>query len=101
MPGLSLPGFGVVVLAGTAGTGVVVVGATRRVLLDDAEANRPRATDAYRVIALVVPVLAYVVGGVLLAASVGGGLVAVAVGVLTSLVSAVLFSWVALVEVLR
>jgi hypothetical protein len=101
VPGLSLPGFGVVVLAGAAGTGAVVVGATRRVLLDRAGVGTRGPTDAYRVTVLVTPVLAFFVGGVLLTASVGGGLVAVAVGVLASLVSAVLFSWVALVEVLR
>lgn len=102
VPGLSLPGYGVVALAGAVLAGAAALAATRRVLLGGEGAPSPgRPAEALRVVLLLLPVLAYFVGGVLLTAGVAGGVVAVAVGMLAALVGAVVFSWVALVEVLR
>ncbi len=113
VPGLSLPGFGAVVLVGAVLAGAVAAVATRYLLVAGPEGpDGPRdadgrggtvgvATEALRAGLLVLPVLAFFVGGVLLAADVRGGLVAVAIGTLTALVGAVVFSWVALVEILR
>jgi hypothetical protein len=47
------------------------------------------------------PVLAFVTGTVLLIADVEGGFVGIAIGSLSAIASAVLYSWIALVEVLR
>lgn len=101
MPGLSLPGYGTVVLVGAALAGAAALAASRHVLLGDTGPSTARWSEVLRVALLVLPVLAFFVGGVLLAASVDGGIVAVAVGMLTALIGAVVFSWVALVEVLR
>ncbi|RMI04893.1 hypothetical protein [Cellulomonas triticagri] len=110
VPGLSLPGFGAVVLVGAVLAGAVTAVAIRYLLVagpdgaHDADGRGGTvgvAAEALRAGLLVLPVLAFFVGGVLLAADVRGGLVAVAIGTLTALVGAVVFSWVALVEILR
>jgi len=102
MPGLSLPGYGVVALVGAALAGAAALATTRRVLLGgEGVPSRGRPADALPVVLLALPVLAYFVGGVLLTAGVTGGVVAVAVGMLTALVGAVVLTGVALVAVLR
>ena len=57
--------------------------------------------DAQHIAAFTIPLVLFAVGGVLLACSLPAGLVVVAAGTIVALVGAALFSWIALVEILR
>ncbi|MGH1526871.1 hypothetical protein ACRAWC_24125 [Leifsonia sp. L25] len=101
IPGQVPVGYGVQVLVGTALCGVVVVRSALAVQRDAVQTGFRRWT-AERVALFSVPPAAYAIGGVLLVAGAEtGGLVFVAVGTILAIITTVLFSWVALVEVLR
>jgi hypothetical protein len=98
IPNLSLVWFGVLVLVATAGTGIFQVFATRSITADTGPAQRGRWL---KVSVGVLPLVAYLLAGVLAVLSAPAALHFVAVGTLLAIVSAVTVSWVALVEVLR
>lgn len=102
IPGQEPIGYGIQVLVGTALCFVVVVRSARAVQRDGAQTGYGRFT-VERVALFSVPPVLYAVGGVLLVAfhPAQVGLVVVAVGTILAIVTTVLFSWVALVEVLR
>jgi hypothetical protein len=95
-------GYGIQVLVGTAVCAVVVVRSAVAVRRDAVSTGFARYAGE-RIALFAVPPLLYAVAGILLvgvpASSVG--LVFVAVGTILAIVTTVLFSWVALVEVLR
>ncbi|MGO7983994.1 hypothetical protein ACC691_39835, partial [Rhizobium johnstonii] len=70
-----------------------------RVIARDPET--PAGTRWPKSVVGVLPLLAYSVGVVLLLASSPAGLVLVAVGSILAVISAVVFAWVVLVEILR
>ena len=72
-----------------------------RAILDDDTAGHPHRWDAQHIASFVFPLVIYAVGGVLTVLSLPAGLVIVALGTIIALIGAVVFSWVALVEILR
>ncbi|MFF1571613.1 hypothetical protein ACFVWR_02615 [Leifsonia sp. NPDC058292] len=100
IPEQSLPAFGAEVLAGTLGCGVIAVLAARAILSDDSP-GRIRTYDAGHILSFVLPLVVYAVGGVMLVLGLPAGLMIVAVATIIALIAAVVFSWVALVEILR
>ncbi|MBT2585135.1 hypothetical protein [Arthrobacter sp. ISL-95] len=100
IPGQELRGFGVVVLLGALSGGVIAVLAARAILGDDTPGH-PHRWDAQHIASFVFPLVIYALGGVLTVLSVPVGLVVVAFGTIIALIGAVVFSWVALVEILR
>jgi hypothetical protein len=100
IPGQVLWGYGVQVLVLTALCFVIAGYAARAVLADPTRGEYHRF-DIPVIALFVVPLVLFAVGGVLLAASVSGGLVWVAAGSIVAVVGAIAFSWIALVEVLR
>ncbi|WP_435527499.1 hypothetical protein [Microbacterium aurantiacum] len=98
-PDLSLPGFGIGVIVIAAVSAIFPVATTVRL------ATNPAAQgNARRVVNIVLawlPTAAYLVGGSVLVAGLAVGAGIVAAGTLLAIVSAVIVSWVALVEVLR
>ncbi len=98
MPGLTLVTLGVAVFAVTAVAGALQGEAARRILQDRDPKNQGRSFKA----ALgFLPLLAYLTGGVLLAAGNAGGLGWLAAGAVLAIIGGLLVSWVVLVEVLR
>jgi hypothetical protein len=67
----------------------------------DASAGEFKRFDALNIVMFALPLAGYTVGGVLLLFLVAGGFYAIAFATLFALVGAVVFSWVALVEILR
>jgi hypothetical protein len=101
IPGQEQIGFGVQVLVGSLVCGVLAVLAIRAIRKDDSRAMFHRY-DLGNIVPFALPLVFFVIGGVLLVGAAGiGGLVFVAIGTLLAIVGTVLFSWVALVEVLR
>lgn len=101
IPGQVTWGYGIQVLIGTALCAIVVVRSAVTVHRD-AVSTGYRRYSAERIALFAVPPALYAVAGVLLVAVPGPvGLVVVAVGTILAIVTTVLFSWVALVEVLR
>lgn len=101
IPGQSTVGFGVQVLVGALACGVVAALAARAIRHDETRAGYHQY-DASQIVPFVIPLLAYLTGGVLLLAAVPAvGLVLVAVATILAIIATVLFSWVALIEVLR
>lgn len=101
IPGQVGWGYGIQVLAGTALCAVIVVRSAVTVQRDAASTGYARFAAERIALFAVAPVI-YAVGGVLLVSgAVTAGLVVVAVATIVAIVTAVLFSWVALVEVLR
>lgn len=101
IPGQVTWGYGIQVLIGTALCAIVVVRSAVTVHRD-AVSTGYRRYSAERIALFAVPPALYAVAGVLLVAVPGQvGLVVVAVGTILAIVTTVLFSWVALVEVLR
>lgn len=98
-PDLSLPGFGIGVIVIAAVSAIFPVAATARLAT-----NRAAQGNARRVVNIVLawlPTAAYLVGGSVLVAGLAVGAGIVAAGTLLTIGSAVIVSWVALVEVLR
>lgn len=100
IPDQPLWAFGVEVLIGVLMGGVIAVLAARAILQDDSP-GRPRKWDKQHIASFVFPLAIYLVGGVLLVLSVPAGLLVVALATIVALIGAVVFSWVALVEILR
>ncbi|TLM83403.1 hypothetical protein FDW83_10625 [Pseudarthrobacter sp. NamE2] len=92
--------FGTEVLAGTLAGGVVAALAGRAILQDDSPGRRSD-WDTQHIASFVLPLVIYAVGGVLLVLAVPAGLLVVALATIVALIGAVVFSWVALVEILR
>jgi hypothetical protein len=90
--------YGVVVIVCAAGASVFAVAATRQVYANNHPENRAKAGKA--VVAFFAPVL-YAAGGIALVSGLGFGLVMLAVGAFSAIVTALLVSWIVLVEVLR
>lgn len=102
IPGQVAWGYGVQVLAGAAVCGLVAVRSSIAIRQDSAQTGYGRY-DAERISLFTLPLLFDLTGGVLLLTlpSASAGLVLVAVATILAIVTTVLFSWVALVEVLR
>ena len=102
IPGQVPVGFGVQVLVGTALCSVVVVRSALAVRRDAVQTGFGKYA-AERILMFAVAPAVYAVGGILLVGlpQSSAGLVLVAVGTILAIVTTVLFSWVALVEVLR
>jgi hypothetical protein len=98
VPGIPAVAYGVVLIAGAVGAAVFAADATRQVYADRHPANRAKLGKA--VVAFVTPAL-YLTGGALLLAADAAGLVVLAIGSFTAIVTALLVSWIVLVEVLR
>lgn len=90
--------YGVAMALLALGAGVFQVQAARRIFENRHPANRLRLLKA--AVGFVAP-LAYLLGGVLLAAGTVAGLTWFAVGSIVAIVAALLVSWIVLVEVLR
>ncbi|MEY9852592.1 hypothetical protein ABH923_002270 [Leifsonia sp. EB41] len=101
IPGQVPWGFGVQVVVGTLIGGFVAVRSSIAIRRDSATTGYGRY-DAERISLFTVPLLLDLAGGVLLLSGVAAaGLVLVAVATILAIVTTVVFSWVALVEVLR
>ena len=100
IPGQSLAMYGIEVLVGTAAGVVIAVLAARAIRADQA-ADAYHRYDAGHIASFTLPLVIFAIGGVLLVVSLPAGLVAVAIGTFTALIGAVVFSWVALIEILR
>lgn len=98
-PELSLPGLGIGVLIVTAFSAVFQVAATARIVTNPAVQGRARRN--INIVLAWLPTVAFLVGGSLLLADLAVGIVIIAVGTLLAITTALVVSWVALVEVLR
>jgi hypothetical protein len=98
MPDLPLPWFGVTTVIATIPTAVFQVHAAFTLARDTHGASSGRFL---RPAIGFVPILAYLAAGVLCLAGQPAGVAVSAVGTLTAIVTAILMSWIALVEVLR
>jgi len=98
VPGTPVWGYGIAVLIGTAIAWIFEVNATVRIMTSVQQGTRSRPG----VIASgLLPLIAFTVGAVLLVAGLGAGMVGIVVGCVLAIASAVLISWVTLVEVRR
>lgn len=99
VPGQSDVAYGLEILVAGAGAGAFHVHAMRVISRED----HISAADRFgKSILGVIPIAAFLVGGVLIIVGTGAaGLVAVALGSLLAVVAAILMAWVMLVEVLR
>jgi hypothetical protein len=98
IPMISPLWFGILLLAATAGAGILQVQATRAIFADHhpaARAKLPKSVFGF------LPIAAYVAGGLTVIAGSPAGLYLVAAGCLLAIVTGIVVSWVALVEVLR
>jgi len=98
MPGIAIAGYGVVMIVVALIAGAFQVEATRRIFQNRHPDNRMRAVKAGVGFA---PIAAYLVGGALLAAGLPAGLILFGAGAILAIASALVVSWVVLVEVLR
>lgn len=98
VPSIGPTVYGIVVLGTTAIATVFQAAAARSVFANHDPANRMRALKAIIGFA---PLAAYGAGGVLLVSGSSAGLIPLAAGALLAIISGLLVSWVALVEVLR
>lgn len=97
-PMISPAWFGAVLLVATVGAGILQVQATRAIFAEHhpaARAKLPKSVFGF------LPIAAYAGGGIAVLAESSAGLYLVAAGCLLAIVSGILVSWVALVEVLR
>ncbi len=92
--------LGVEILLGTVIAAGIAVQAARSVVRDPS-AGEFKRYDLLNIVVFMLPLAGYAVGSVLLLFGVAGGFYAIAFATLIALVGAVLFSWVALVEILR
>lgn len=98
VPAIDAVLYGVAGLVGTLVAGAFQAHAMRVIAHDDDPEQRARAAKS--VLGLV-PIATYLLGGVLLVLANATGLVLVAVGCLLAVISAIIVSWIVLVEVLR
>ncbi len=90
--------YGIVILLSTVGAGWFHVHATQVIMRDPDPAQRGRVA---KTVLGFLPIAAYLVAGVAVTIGHESGLVLAAVGCLVAIVSAILISWIVLVEVLR
>ena len=90
--------FGALIIVATAVAGAFQLNATRVIARDPATEDRARVAKA---VLGFLPIAAYLAAGALLVAGQPGGLMLAAAGALLAIVSAILISWIVLVEVLR
>ncbi|MFJ3394385.1 hypothetical protein [Leifsonia aquatica] len=101
IPGQEPVGYAIQVLVGGLAVAVVAALAARAIRHDETRAGFHQY-DTSQIVPFVIPVLTYLAGGVLLLiAQPAVGLVVVAAASILAIVATVLFSWVALIEVLR
>lgn len=100
IPGQTLLGYGPQVLIGAIVCGVLAVLAARA-LRRDSSRDGYHQFDAVNILTFSLPIALFLIGGGLALAGLPAALVVVAVGSIVAIISTVLFSWVALVEVLR
>ncbi|MGJ4845635.1 MULTISPECIES: hypothetical protein [unclassified Leifsonia] len=100
IPGQALWGYGIVTLVGTAIGVVIAVMASRAIVHDPGGAEYHRY-DVQHIVSFVLPLVIFAVGGVLGVLSLPAALYLVAIGTIVALLGAALFSWIALVEILR
>lgn len=98
IPDVNTTAYGIVVLACTLAAAWFQVHATRVIFRDPEPAQHARGAKAA---VGFLPILAYLAAGVALMSDHPSGLVLAAIGCLIAIVSAVLISWIVLVEVLR
>jgi len=98
VPGIDLVWLGVLIIVATAFAGAFQLNATRVIVRDPATEDRARVAKA---VVGFLPIAAYLSAGALLVAGQPGGLMLAAAGALLAIVSAILISWIVLVEVLR
>jgi hypothetical protein len=98
IPDLGLRAYGITMILLAVGAGGFQVQASRRIFQNRDPQNRLRWGKA--AVGFVAP-LAYLAGGGLLAAGQGHGLLWFAVGSIVAIVTALIVSWIVLVEVLR
>lgn len=98
VPGLDLTWYGVLIIVATLLMSVFQVNVTRLIARDPSPADRARPL---KYLIGFLPLAAYLVAGVLVAVGHPSGLYLAATGCLLAIVSAIVVSWVALVEVLR
>lgn len=98
VPNLSLPGYGIAVLVATVIAAGFHVVASRRIFQNKDPANNIRPVKAG---VGFVPLVSYLAGALLLLTDNAAGLTYVAVASILAIISALLVSWVVLVEVLR
>lgn len=98
VPGISPVGLGVGVLVAAGGAGGFQLHAGAVIARDRDPGARARVMKS---LLGFLPIAAYLVAGVLLFIAPAAGLVAAALGCLAAIASAIVVSWVALVEVLR
>lgn len=90
--------LGGLIIFATAVAGAFQLNATRVIARDTATEDRARVAKG---VAGFLPIAAYLAAGVLLSAGQPSGLILAAAGALLAIVSAILISWIVLVEVLR
>jgi len=98
VPRVSPLWFGVLLLAAAAGAAILQVQATRAIFADHhpaARAKLPKSVFGF------LPILAYAAGALVILAGGPSGLYLVATGSVLAIVTGIVVSWVALVEVLR
>lgn len=100
MPGQALWVYGVVTLVGTAIGLVIAVLAARAIVRDPGRAEFHR-WDVQHILSFMLPLAIFAVGGVLGVLSLPAALYFVAAGTVVALLGAAMFSWIALVEILR
>ncbi|HET6302139.1 hypothetical protein [Microbacterium sp.] len=98
IPGIAPRWYGAIVLVAALLAGGFQIHAASRIARDRSPQVRMRLANSTLGF---LPLVAYAIGGVLLLLSVPDAMIALAVGTLTAIVSAIGVSWVALVEVLR
>lgn len=98
VPGLDLTWYGVLIVVATLLMSVFQVNVTRLIAGDPNRADRARPL---KYLIGFLPLAAYLVAGVLVGVGHPSGLYLAAAGCLFAIVSAIVVSWVALVEVLR
>ena len=100
IPDQALWAFGIEVVVGTLGCGVIAALAARAIVQDRTPGTLHKY-DAGHIASFLVPLVVFAVGGVLLVFGLPAGLLVVAIATIVALIGAVVFSWVALVEILR
>lgn len=98
VPGVQAIWYGAVIIVGTVIAGIFQVHASRVIARDPEPAQTARFAKSTLGF---LPIAAYLGAGALMVFSHPSGLLLAAVGCLAAIVSAILISWIALVEVLR
>lgn len=98
IPGVGLLGYGAITIVATVGAAWFQAHATLVILRDPEPQQRARIPKS---VLGALPIAAYLTAGLMMLGGLPNGLLLAAVGCLVAIVSAILVSWIALVEVLR